>query len=136
MRYWEEMQSKWGFNDGEAIPEGVEYYRTVYIRAINRLAEQLGSQVRAVAFNRSGVHNFCLVLFHKLTDLKDVSLEQYTHHVDIQAEVVEPDEAMREAIWQAELRDLDDLIEVTVVIDPGLEDFLNELKPDDPPEAG
>ena len=136
MRYWEEMQSKWGFNDGEAIPEGVEHYRTVYIRAVNRLAEQLNSQVRAVAYNRCGLHNFCLVLFHNLTDLVDVPVEQYTEHMDIPAAVVEPDEAMREAIWQAETWHLDELLEVTVAIDPGLEAFLNELKPGDPPEAG
>jgi hypothetical protein len=145
MRFWDDMQSKWGFNDGEAIPEGVEAYRTVYIRAVNRFAEQLDSQVRAVAYNRFGVHNFCLVIFHNLTDLQEVLVEQYTEHVDIRAEVVEPDEAMREAIWQAQTRELDDLIEVTVAIAPGLEDFLNELKPDDadsplilagdPPEA-
>lgn len=136
MRFWEEMQSKWGFHDGEAIPEGVEAYRTVYIRAVNRLAEQLDSQVRAVAYNRCGLHNFCLVLFHNVADLADVPVEQYTEHVNIPAEVVEPDEAMREAIWQAEMWHLDELLDVTVTIDPGLDDFLDELKPGDPTEAG
>lgn len=136
MRYWEEMQSKWGFHDGEAIPEGIEHYRAVYIRAVNRLAEQLDSQVRTVAYNRCGLHNFCLVLFHNLTDLAGVPVEGYTEHVDIPAEVVEPDEAMCEAIWQAQTWHLDELLEVTVAIDSGLEDFLNELKPDDPSETG
>lgn len=136
MRYWDEMQSKWGFNDGEATPEGIKHYRTVYIRAVNRLAEQLGSQVRAVAYNRFGLHNFCLVLFHNVADLADVPVEGYTGHVDIPADVVEPDEAMRAAIWQAQTWHLDELLEVTVAIDPGLEDFLKELKPDDSPEAG
>jgi hypothetical protein len=55
--------------------------------------------------------------------------------VDIPADVVEPNDAMREAIWQAQMWHLDELLDVTVTIDPGLEDFLDELKPGDPPEA-
>ena len=135
MRFWDDMRSKWGFNDGEAIPEGVEHYRSVYIRAVNRLAEQLDSQVRAVAFDSVGVHNFCLILFHLVDDLQAIPVEQYTDYVDIQAEVVKPDAAMNEAIWQAQTDHLDDLIEVTVRVAPGLEDFLNNLHPDEPSEA-
>ena len=131
MRFWEDMQSKWGFSDGEAIPAGIEDYRTVYIRAVNRLAEQLDSQVRAVAFNRAGLHNFCLVLFHRVDDLKDIPVEQYTEHVDIRADVVEPDEAMQEAIWQAQEARLDDLLYITVEIDPDLDEVIQNLKPID-----
>lgn len=128
MKFWEDMQSKWGFNDGNAIPEGVEDYRTVYIRAVNRLAEQLNSQVRAVAYNRPGLHNYCLVIFYKVTDLQDISVEQYAKHVDIHAPVVEPDEAMREAIWQAYEAQLDNFLQITVEIDPELDDFITALK--------
>lgn len=131
MRFWEDMQSKWGFSDGDAIPTGIEAYRTVYIRAVNRLAEQLDSQVRAVAFNRAGLHNFCLILFHRVDDLKDIPVKQYTEHVDIQADVVEPDEAMQEAVRQAYDLRLDEWIHVTVEIDPDLDEVIENLKPID-----
>jgi hypothetical protein len=131
MRFWNDMQSKWGFNDGEAIPEGIREYRTVYLQAVNRLAEQLDSQVRAVAFNRTGLHNFCLILFHWGDDLKDIPAEQYTDHVDIRAAVVEPDAAMQEAIYQAHELGLDQWVVVTVEIDPDLDDFIHDLKPVD-----
>lgn len=62
MKYWEEMQSKWGFDDGGATPAGIEHYRAAYILAVNALAESLGSRVRAIAFNRGGIHNWCLIL--------------------------------------------------------------------------
>lgn len=129
MRFWEDMLTKYGFNDGSAIPNGVEAYRTVYIRAVNRLAEQLDSQVRVVAFNRAGVHNFCLVLFHRLEDLQDVPAEQYTDHVDIPAAEVEPDEAMQEAVRQAFDLHLDQYLQVTVEIDPRLDEFIQDLEP-------
>lgn len=128
MKFWEDMQSKWGFNDGNAIPEGVEDYRTVYICAVNRLAEQLNSKVRAVAYNRPGLHNYCLIIFYKVTDLQHISVEQYNKHVAIQAEVTEPDEAMREAIWQAYEAQLDNFLQITVEIDPELDDFIADLK--------
>ena len=131
MQYWEEMQSKWGFNDGNSIPAGAEVYRTVYIQAVNRLAEQLNSTMRAVAYNRMGMHNYCLILFHNVKDLKDVPLEQYIDHVDIPAEVVEPDEAMDDAIGYAHDAQLDSWLHVSVEIDPDLDDYLEQLKPVD-----
>ena len=70
MRFWDDMQNKYGFSDGEAVPDGAEVYRAVYIRAVNALAEQLGSTVRAVAYDRPGVHNWCLILFHQVSDLE------------------------------------------------------------------
>jgi len=43
MKYWDEMQSKWGFEDGGCVPAGAEVYREVYIRAVNLMAKKLGS---------------------------------------------------------------------------------------------
>ena len=63
MIFFNEMTSKYGFSDGEAMPLGVEKYREAYIRAINKIASTLGSGVRACAYNRSGFHNWCLLLF-------------------------------------------------------------------------
>ena len=131
MRFWEDMQSKWGFNDGDAIPEGVEAYRTVYIQAVNHLAEQLNSQVRTVAYNRFGMHNFCLILLYHVNDLKNVPIGQYTEHVDIRAQVAQADDAMREAISQAYEADVDNLVHISVKIDPNLDEFIKELKPID-----
>ena len=131
MRFWDDMQSKWGFNDGDAIPEGVEAYRTVYIQAVNRLAEQLDSQVRAVAYNRFGLHNYCLILLYHVDDLKDVPIKQYIEHVDIHAQVAQADDAMREAIWQAHEAHLDNLLHISVETDPDLDEFIEELKPID-----
>jgi hypothetical protein len=38
MRYWDEMRTKYGLNDGGAVPAGAEVYRAIYIRAVNKLA--------------------------------------------------------------------------------------------------
>lgn len=62
MQYWDDMRDKFGFNDGEAIPAGAELYRDVYLRAVNLLLEQEKSQVRAVRYDRPGVHNGCMIL--------------------------------------------------------------------------
>jgi len=56
------MTSKWGFNDGESLPEGVELYRDVYLRAMNLLLDFYRSSTRLIAFNRPGLHNPCMVL--------------------------------------------------------------------------
>jgi hypothetical protein len=39
MRYWNDVRTKYGFNDGGAVPDSVEVYPTVYIRAVIQLAE-------------------------------------------------------------------------------------------------
>ncbi len=130
MRYWEDMQSKWGFSDGNAIPDGIEAYRTVYVQTVNRLAEQLGSTVRAVAYDRPGVHNWCLLLFHVLNDLEGYSVENYVHSVDIHADEAELEEAMHEAIRQAYLLDVDRFVIVSVEIkEAEWRAFLENLKP-------
>lgn len=129
MHYWEEMQSKWGFSDGDAVPAGASVYRKIYIQAVNRLAEQLNSDVRAVAYDWMGLHNYCLILFHRLADLKDIPVAQYTEHVAIDAPVVQPDEAMQDAIGYAHDAELDNWVVVSVEVDPDLEDFMEQLKP-------
>lgn len=129
MRFWDDMQHKFGFSDGEAVPDGVEVYRAVYIRSVNSLAAQLGSAVRAVAYDRPGVHNWCLILFHQVSDLEAHGINLLTLHVEIDAEVVEPDEAMEEAIRQACLIDLDSFVEVRVSISDEFADFAANLRP-------
>ena len=135
MQFWDEMQDKYGFSDGATLPDGAKTYRTVYIRAVNRLAEQLESAVRAVAYDRPGVHNPCLVLFYRLTDLTAYGIKDFTEPADFVAEIVPLDEAMDEAIEQAHLLDLDQFVVVSVSVTQRFESFLADLRPvneDDP----
>jgi hypothetical protein len=121
------MQPKWGFSDGEATPEGVEVYREVDVHAVNRLAEQMDSQVRAVAYDRPGVHNWCLILFGRVEAIKrDETLAGKIHDF----ETVDPDGAMEEAISQAHDLGLDDYVRVTMEIEEAFEEMLRGLKPD------
>ena len=62
MKYWDDFQSKWGFDDGDAMPPDAWACRMVYIREINKLAKRKGSQVRLVAYDRPGMHNSCLII--------------------------------------------------------------------------
>lgn len=128
MRFWEDMQSKWGFSDGDAVPEGIEVYREIYIRAVNQLAEQLGSSVRIVAYDRFGVHNWCLVLMYTLSDLQAHNVEDFTAHTDIDAEIAQADEALEEAIRQAYELDLEGFAEVTVTLSDDFEGFVTQLR--------
>jgi len=61
MQYWDEFVNKFGFGDGDAAPPDVAERRDVYIRYLNALAESFGSNVRAMAFDRGGCHNFHMI---------------------------------------------------------------------------
>lgn len=79
--YLDDMFTKFGFNDGDDVPDGIERLRKLYIDGINRYAERLGSQFQAVPYDRPGMHNWCLILFKRrnkrmdkavsFSDLKD-----------------------------------------------------------------
>jgi len=130
MRYWDDMRTKYGFNDGGAVPDGAEVYRAVYIRAVNQLAEQLGSGVRAAAYDRAGVHNWCLILFYAVNDLSGRTPDELAEPLDLSSpEVLEPDEAMDEAIQQASLLDLDSFVQVSVDLSDDFERFVAALYP-------
>ena len=70
MMYWNEMLSKWGFADGEATPPFVELHRRAYVLAVNALAKSLGSERRAVAYDRNGMHNSVLILIMDARELE------------------------------------------------------------------
>jgi len=114
MKYFDEMQTKWGFDDGELVPPDAEARRTVYVEALNQVAAKLGSEVRAYAYDRPGVHNPFLMVFRG----KDAQ----TDH-----EEREPDEPMIEAIACCCGLDLDDLVEVRVTIVPGYREKITQL---------
>ena len=63
MRFWDEMNTKYGFGDGKSCPDGIEIYRDIYVKTVSKLAEHLGSDFRVVPYNRGGVHNVCLWFF-------------------------------------------------------------------------
>lgn len=130
MRYWDDMRTKYGFNDGGAVPDGAEVYRAVYIRVVNQLAEKLGSGVRATAYDRAGVHNWCLILFYDVSALSGRTHNELAEALDIAAdEVLEPDEAMDEAIRQAYLLDLDSFVQVSVDLSDNFGEFVAALYP-------
>lgn len=130
MRYWEDMRSKYGFNDGGAVPDGAEVYRAVYIRALNTLAEQLNSRIRAVAYDRSGAHNWCLILFYDLNDVQAYTPDELAEPLELSAdEVLAPDEALAEAIRQAYRLDLDSFVWVEVRRADHFDHFLTTLYP-------
>jgi hypothetical protein len=110
MKYWDEMHSKWGFQDGEATPTGIEHYRTAYILAVNRLAEQLGSVCRVVAYDRLGMHNWCLILYVPAEEIVGMDIEDLVTDSGgkrrPQSEV-DPDTAMMDAVDQAQELDID-----------------------------
>ncbi len=130
MRYWDDMRTKYGFNDGGAVPDGAEVYRAVYIRAVNQLAEHLQSSVRATAYDRAGVHNWCLILFYDVKDLAGHTPDELTEALDVSGgEVLDADAAMDEAIGQAYLLDLDSFVQVSVDLSDDFDDFVIALYP-------
>lgn len=113
------MRSKYGFEDGEAVPDGAEEYRTVYVAALNKAAAKFGSALEAYPYDRPGMHNHCLILFRP----KGSTLE----------EEKEPDEGMEKAIELCEeFYDIDEFVEVEVSIVGGFEQELDNLIASEP----
>lgn len=121
MKYYEEMTSKYGFSDGDAIPNGAEQYREVYVTAINALARAKESKVRAYAYNRPGMHNWCLILFvdQSIGEIDAEGSETFPEKFTAQ-----PDEAMELCLELAAGLNLDAWLAVTVEIDPDFDDYV------------
>lgn len=140
MKFWDDMNTKYGFGDGNCYPDGIELYREVYIKTINRLAEKLGSRCRVVPYDRPGVHNFCLRFFVSkewfdeiyATREKEKGLLPSVTHEDFKtapsAFDVETDDEMLEAISAAEELYVDQYLDVTVKISPCFETFLQNCE--------
>ena len=67
MKYFDEMRTKYGFCDGGTVPPDAQACRKVYVEALNQIAAKLGSELRAYACDRPGVHNPYLILFCERT---------------------------------------------------------------------
>lgn len=59
---YEEMRTKWGFDDGEAVPGGIEQVRN---QIINIIEEGLPENTlyAPMAYDRPGVHNWCFIVY-------------------------------------------------------------------------
>jgi hypothetical protein len=57
---YEEMRSKYGFNEGATVPEGVEAVRKKIIGLINKGLPK-NSLIEACPYDRMGIHNWCLI---------------------------------------------------------------------------
>lgn len=144
MQYWSQMNDKYGFEDGSAYPEGIEIYREVYCKTLNRLAESNGSRVRVVPFDRSGCHNYCLVMtvpkrWYNDTFLTKQVADKPWRGVDCgriwhtAEDAFEPisseleDEAFIDATHAAMELDLDGFVQVNVKVSEDFEKFLTQF---------
>lgn len=123
MKYWEEMQSKWGFGDGDATPPDAYECRAVYVEAVNVLAERLGSAYRYEAYDRGGLHNDCMIATRRADQTLDQAFAEHGGEGD--------DEAMRDAVRVADELGLDQFVQVRVVTAmEGLAQLLDDLDDD------
>src|SRR6266446_4730130 len=129
MKYYDEMIEKYGFDDGQSEPDGVDLYREAYVVAMNHLLDKHGSAIRVMAWNRMGLHNGCMIVFVPLEFFK--TLEEHVIRKGLaqwsgkEPEYPMPDDAYVAAYEEAMTLDFDDYVHVDVVFDiDGLEDFL------------
>lgn len=124
MQYWEEMRSKWGFGDGDAVPNGADLFRKVYVDAVNALAERDGAEYRAFPFDRTGVHNWCMILIAP----KDADLSAN----GVVASGVAEDDVLATQIAEAYDMELDAYVEVrTRLLTDELTDLLARIADDE-----
>ncbi len=128
MQYWEDFLTKFGFQDGGTTPPGVEYYRDVYIQAINAIAERRRSWFRVQAYNRDGIHNSWMVSFKNIiTDIEEKMIVY---------DIRDTDDHFRDAVEEAKEQYLDEYVIVDTHLDTeGLDNLLQELKDNAPEEA-
>jgi len=133
MRYWAELtNTEQSFKDNELLSKHCYLYREIYIRTVNRIAEQLDSKVRAVAFD--GIPNHCQIIFHKLEDLNqsNIAPERYMdkniQSIDEEIEIVAPDTLMEISIHGAKSIEIDFLVNENGTIDQQFEGFIQSLE--------
>lgn len=122
MRYWDAFQDKFGFDDGGATPPDAYACRCVYVREINKLAKKYKSAVRLLAWDRSGMHNYYLIVCVPFRWVRKVSARRLYVGQDSGGwaprrknwDEAKYDEAMNKAIQQAFDMDLDGYVTSTV----------------------
>lgn len=68
---YDEMTTKFGFSDGEAVPFGIEKVRKEIVGYIN-INLPPDCPVEAYEYDRAGVHNWCLILYRNKETKEDV----------------------------------------------------------------
>lgn len=117
MKYLEDLRNKLGFSDGEKMPSGISKYREAYIRTINHFAEKRGSGFRMIAFNRSGLHNNCL-MFPETLDRFELRGDQgQDGRLNLFNDSPSVDDAFMEAVTDAIDFDPDRFVHVQVKLD-------------------
>lgn len=127
MKYWLEFTSRLGFNSGTEIPLDARVAREVYVRAVNKAAELLGSNYRVVAADAKGLNTLMIAFIlknearhlHSLT--KGVSLSGLRDTAQI-------DEAMMLAVEKVMDEDVDEFVIVDVNIARTFSTFLVSMK--------
>ncbi len=132
MIFFDDMREKYGFSDGDALPAEAFKARDVYIRYLNTQAEKRGSTTRAIAFDRGGSHNPCMVLFISAESCADTAKERLADPAfsngDRQIDEVEPDAIFDQIIEDAIELDLDQFVDVVVSVnEEGLAELLASL---------
>lgn len=128
MKYWNEMNDKYGFGDGESVPEDAIACRIVYVKALNALLAKHQSGVRVVVYDRPGCHNFCLVLsvlktyFDTLKPGEELNGDRVLEGQFYNVSDPEYDLAVEEAINEQ----LDNYVEVKVTILPEFDTWLQQ----------
>lgn len=140
MQYFDDMCSKFGFNDGDSEPPGSLAYRAVYVRALNALLAMKDSTVRVCAWNRPGMHNGCIIahvtkgLFETMTPEQVRDGEHHREGILAKDGWLDPDnfddidDAYREALEMTGELDLDEYVHVSVQIyEPELTELLAQV---------
>lgn len=120
MRYWDDMQTKYGFSDGNAIPPDAEVCREIYVRTMNLLLEKHESKVRVMPYDRPGTHNPLLIVNVPVDLFKD----KEGFNPPDKWEEPNADEPYQLACSEAMGMFLDDYVETKVQVAGDFEDFL------------
>lgn len=70
MGLWEDFTDKYGFGDGGMLEQRDFTARDNLVRSLNEQPEMKAASIRALPFDRDGVHNSCLIIFAKAQDGK------------------------------------------------------------------
>ena len=139
MKYFDEMDSKFGFGDGDAIPQEAEACRQVYVRVLNPLLKKHNSALRILPYDRGGCHNSIMwvrvpvACFDKVS-AKDSRWWENGSCLDdedfptVLGQVEGSDDGWDAAVEAANDLNLDDFVEVKVnVLESEVDDLLKEI---------
>lgn len=67
---WDDFTDKYGFGDGCQLEDRDFAAREVLVRLLNEQPEMMAAKMRAIKYDRPGVHNSCLVLISPVVEGK------------------------------------------------------------------